>query len=83
MSTVIHKTAAAFVSQKNRLQKDESGQTMVEYFMMIILVALAIFLAGPDVKSSIVAVFTIRLIFLLRRWGRAITTKMRLYPNER
>jgi Flp pilus assembly pilin Flp len=57
MSTVIHKTAAAFVSQKNRLQKDESGQTMVEYFMMIILVALAIFLAGPDVKSSIVAVF--------------------------
>ena len=45
-------------SQFDRLtQKDEEGQTMVEYVMLIVLVALAVFLATPNIKSAILKVF--------------------------
>jgi Flp pilus assembly pilin Flp len=36
---------------------DEEGQTMVEYVMLIVLVALAVFLATPNIKSAILKVF--------------------------
>ena len=44
-------------SQLDRLTKDEEGQTMVEYVMLIVLVALAVFLATPNIKSAILKVF--------------------------
>jgi Flp pilus assembly pilin Flp len=37
--------------------KNQNGQTMVEYVMLIVLVALAIFLLSPDIVSPILAVF--------------------------
>ncbi len=38
--------------------KDETGQTMVEYVMLIVLVALAVFLLTPNIKSAILQVFS-------------------------
>ena len=38
--------------------KDETGQTMVEYVMLIVLVALAVFLLTPNIKSAIIQVFS-------------------------
>ncbi len=44
---------------KMQLQlKDETGQTMVEYVMLIVLVALAVFLLTPNIKSAIIQVFS-------------------------
>ncbi len=36
---------------------DESGQTMVEYVMLIVLVALAVFILTPNIKDAILQVF--------------------------
>ncbi len=38
--------------------KAESGQTIVEYVLLIVLVALAVFFASPSVTSAIMSVFT-------------------------
>ncbi len=38
--------------------KEESGQTIVEYVLLIVLVALAVFFASPSVTSAIMSVFT-------------------------
>ena len=40
------------------LLKDDSGQTMVEYVMLIVLVCLAVFLMTPNIKSAIIQVFS-------------------------
>ena len=37
--------------------KDETGQTMVEYVMLLVLVALATFILAPNVRDSILKVF--------------------------
>ncbi len=39
------------------LTKDETGQTMVEYVMLIVLVALAVFILSPNIKDAIINVF--------------------------
>lgn len=41
-----------------KLFKNEAGQTMVEYVMLIVLVALAVFLLTPNIKSAIIQVFS-------------------------
>jgi len=41
---------------KNRFQDDE-GQTMVEYVMLIVLVAVAVFIASPTVTDAVMGVF--------------------------
>jgi len=43
---------------KRKLSGGETGQTMVEYVMLIVLVALAVFLASPSITSAIMGVFT-------------------------
>ena len=43
---------------RRRLTRGETGQTMVEYVMLIVLVALAVFLASPSITSAIMGVFT-------------------------
>jgi len=40
------------------LHQDEEGQTMVEYVMLIVLVALAVFLLTPNIKNAILTVFS-------------------------
>ena len=41
----------------NRCSKDETGQTMVEYVMLLVLIALAVFILAPNVRDSILKVF--------------------------
>ena len=41
-----------------RLVRDESGQTVMEYALMLVLVALAISAAFPPVQTAVSAVFT-------------------------
>ena len=41
-----------------RLVKDESGQTVMEYSLMVVLVALAIATAFPPVQNAITTVFS-------------------------
>jgi Flp pilus assembly pilin Flp len=40
------------------LRKNESGQTIVEYVLLIVLVALAVFFASPSITSAVLGVFT-------------------------
>lgn len=42
---------------KNRLTQEEEGQTIVEYALLIVLVALAIAAANPSLTSAIKGVF--------------------------
>ncbi len=51
-----YKNAIATIERK--LLNKESGQTMVEYVMLIVLVALAVFLLTPNIKSAILQVFS-------------------------
>ncbi len=46
-----------YLNLKSRLENEE-GQTMVEYVMLIVLVALAVFLLTPNLKSAILTVFS-------------------------
>ncbi len=41
---------------QRKLSKDE-GQTMVEYVMLIVLIALAVFILTPNIKDAILKVF--------------------------
>jgi len=43
---------------ERRFLKNQTGQTMVEYVMLIVLVALAVFLLTPNIKSAILTVFS-------------------------
>ncbi len=47
----------ALTALERRLLKEESGQTMVEYVMLIVLVALAVFILTPNIKDAILKVF--------------------------
>ncbi len=49
---------SALNSLQRKLSKNEAGQTMVEYVMLIVLVALAVFLLTPNIKSAIIQVFS-------------------------
>ena len=40
------------------LHKEEEGQTIVEYALIIVLIALAVLLASPSLTQAIVKVFT-------------------------
>ena len=51
------------------LRKDESGQTIVEYALIIVLIALAVLLASPSLTSAIVQVFSETSSLLMKRPG--------------
>ena len=38
--------------------KKEQGQTFVEYVMIIVIVALAVYIANPSITSAILGVFS-------------------------
>ena len=40
------------------LKNDESGVTTVEYAVMLVLVAIAVIIAAPNISSAVIAVFT-------------------------
>ena len=41
-----------------QLHKEEEGQTIVEYALIIVLIALAVLLASPSLTQAIIQVFT-------------------------
>ena len=47
----------AITALERRFLKDDAGQTMVEYVMLIVLVALAVFILTPNIKDAILKVF--------------------------
>ena len=47
-----------FRAKLARLHKEEEGQTIVEYALIIVLIALAVLLASPSLTQAIVDVFT-------------------------
>ena len=47
----------ALYNKFKELTQDEAGQTMVEYVMLIVLVALAVFILSPNIKDAIIKVF--------------------------
>lgn len=40
-----------------KIRRDDEGQTMVEYVMLIVLVAVAVFIASPTVTDAVMGVF--------------------------
>ena len=45
------------VAQLKRFLRQEEGPTAVEYAIMLALVALAIALATPNIRSAVIAIF--------------------------
>ena len=41
----------------NRLNKNEKGVTTVEYAVMLVLVAIAVAVASPNIRSAVISVF--------------------------
>ncbi len=48
---------SALASLKRKSLRDKTGQTMVEYVMLIVLVCLAVFILTPNIKDAILKVF--------------------------
>jgi Flp pilus assembly pilin Flp len=46
-----------YENQRDRLFADESGQTMVEYVLMVVLIALVVIVAIPQVTTAIKGAF--------------------------
>ena len=42
----------------NQARNDEEGQTIVEYALLVVLVALAIAVASPNVTNAVLSVFS-------------------------
>ena len=54
----MYNTVRLFLGERLRpLVKQEQGVTIVEYAIMLALIAIAVALAAPNVQASIVAVF--------------------------
>ena len=49
------------------LQQDESGQTVVEYALIIVIVALAVLIASPTLASAVAEVFRETSSLLVKR----------------
>ena len=54
---MLHSGLIALGPKLKRFSADEAGQTMVEYVMVIVLVALAAFLLSPNIRDAIVKAF--------------------------
>ncbi|HSF17896.1 MAG TPA: Flp family type IVb pilin [Vicinamibacteria bacterium] len=48
----------ALVQQMVRFVREEDGPTAVEYALMLVLVALAVALALPNISQAVIAIFT-------------------------
>ena len=55
---MLYAALTALRSKFKGFSEDETGQTMVEYVMMIVLVALAVFILSPNIKDAIMKVFS-------------------------
>ena len=46
------------IQQLVRFVREEDGPTAVEYALMLVLVALAVALALPNISNAVIAIFT-------------------------
>ena len=58
MYTKFDSALTALRSRIGTFKKDVKGQTMVEYVMLIVLVALTVFLLTPNIKNAVLTVFS-------------------------
>lgn len=47
-----------YLKARTSILKDEKGQTVVEYALLLVLIALAVFLVNPGISAAITAVFS-------------------------
>ncbi len=55
---MIAEMAAYLKSWIASFRKKEEGQTIVEYVLLIVLVALAVFFASPTITQAVLGVFS-------------------------
>jgi Flp pilus assembly pilin Flp len=55
---MIFPIATYLKAKMSELFKQEGGQTIVEYVLLIVLVALAVFFATPSITSAVLGVFS-------------------------
>jgi Flp pilus assembly pilin Flp len=53
-----HRFKGSLGAFRRKLFKSAAGQAMVEYVMLIVLIALSVFMLTPNIKSSIITVFS-------------------------
>ena len=58
MMESIQKTWLATSLWLKTLNSDERGVTTVEYAVMLVLVAIAVIIAAPNISAAVLAVFT-------------------------
>jgi Flp pilus assembly pilin Flp len=57
-SEILKAVVLVLSARIKRCWQGDQGQTMVEYVMLIVLVALAVFLLTPNLQSAIITVFS-------------------------
>ena len=57
MLALYTRLTSALKAMFEKPDSDETGQTMVEYVMLIVLIALAVFILTPNIKDAILKVF--------------------------
>lgn len=57
MLELYNKICASIAARMATFWDEDEGQTMVEYVMLIVLVALAVFILTPNIKDAILKVF--------------------------
>jgi Flp pilus assembly pilin Flp len=55
---MLNQIAVYLKNQTENLLRLESGQTIVEYVLLIVLVALAVFFASPTITNAVLGVFS-------------------------
>lgn len=56
--TIMLSLYAKYLDLKTKLTREEEGQTVIEYALLLVLIALALLAADPDITSQLKAVFS-------------------------
>lgn len=48
-----------YLNLKNKLTREEEGQTVIEYALLLVLIALAILAADPNITQRIKDIFSV------------------------
>lgn len=49
---------AKYLNLKDKLTREEEGQTVIEYALLLVLIALALLAANPNITSQLKLVFS-------------------------
>lgn len=56
--TTMFSLYAKYLDLKTRLTREEEGQTVIEYALLLVLIALALLAANPDITDQLKLVFS-------------------------